>query len=343
MSATPMPVYFCPQKGVDILIIQTAFIGDVVLATPLIEKLRRAYPHAQIDFLLRKGNEGLLHGHPHLREVLIWDKKKDKYRGLWRLLGQIRARRYHTVVNCQRFAASGLLTACSGARHTCGFDKNPLSFLFSKRIPHRIGTASAPVHEVDRNLSLIYHLTDTSFQPPRLYPLPPDYVAAEQHMSGKYVCIAPTSVWHTKQYPAHKWAALIQALPLDCTVCLLGGPADFTACQHIADTSGGHRVLNLAGRLSFLESAALMQKAAMNYVNDSAPLHIASAMDAPVTAVFCSTLPAFGFTPLSTQSRVVQTHLALPCRPCGLHGRAACPEGHFQCAESIQTSQFPVE
>ena len=60
------------------LIIQTAFIGDVVLATIIIEKLHSNFPDAQIDFLLRKGNEGLLQNHPYLNEVLIWNKKENK-------------------------------------------------------------------------------------------------------------------------------------------------------------------------------------------------------------------------------------------------------------------------
>lgn len=73
----------------------------------------------------------------------------------------------------------------------------------------------------------------------------------------------------------------------------------------------------------------------MNYVNDSAPLHIASAMNAPVTAIFCSTVPAFGFGPLRENGRVVETLEKLDCRPCGLHGHQACPKGHFKCALGI--------
>ena len=85
--------------------------------------------------------------------------------------------------------------------------------------------------------------------------------------------------------------------------------------------------------------AALMEGAAMNYVNDSAPLHIASAMNAPVTAVFCSTVPAFGFGPLRENGRVVETTEKLDCRPCGLHGHRACPKGHFRCALGIGVEQ----
>ncbi len=326
------------------LVIQTAFIGDVILATPLVEKLRRFYPDAQIDFLLRKGNEKLLASHPFIRRVWVWDKKKAKYRGLAALIRQIRQEHYDEVINCQRFAAAGLLTILSGARRTSGFRKNPLSFLFTRRMPHVFGTVAKPVHEVQRNLTLIEHLTDASFEMPRLYPDPADYerVRDLRGAFGRYVCIAPTSVWFTKQFPPHKWVELIGRMPADCAIYLLGSPDDASACSAIQAASGHPGIHNLAGRLSLLESAALMQEAAMNYVNDSAPMHLASAVNAPVTAVFCSTIPLFGFTPLSEQSRVVETKETLGCRPCGLHGRPACPLGHFACAETISAAQFPM-
>lgn len=338
-----------------LLLIQTAFIGDVILATPLIEQLRRTFPEATIDFALRKGNESLLLGHPHLRKVFIWRKKEEKYRGLWRMLRDIRRERYDWVINCQRFAASGVLTVLSGAKHTVGFDKNPLSLFFSRRAPHRFGTASQPLHEVERNLSLIAHLMpkkpdtkhqtlNTEFQTPKLYPSEADYAKAAQFSAGsdQYVCIAPTSVWFTKQYPAHKWIELIRLFPPETTVFLLGAPGDQNACEAILETLPERKVLNVAGKLSFLESAALMEGAAMNYVNDSAPMHLASAVNAPVTAVFCSTVPAFGFTPLSQNARVVETDVALDCRPCGLHGYKSCPKGHFRCAETITPAAFKM-
>ena len=90
------------------LIIQTAFIGDVVLATPLIEKLHDFFPEAQIDFLLRKGNEQLLTGHPFIHELLIWDKKKNKQRNLFRMLTRIRRNKYDKIINVQRFFATGI-------------------------------------------------------------------------------------------------------------------------------------------------------------------------------------------------------------------------------------------
>ncbi len=326
------------------LLIQTAFIGDVILATPLVEKLRRFFPNAQIDFLLRKGNEKLLENHPHIGRVWVWDKKKEKYSGLVRLIRALRMEKYDWTINCQRFATSGLITVLSGAQHTAGFRKNPFFWLFDQSVPHIFGTNERPIHEVERNLSLIEHLTDRSFEMPRLHPAPADVTKAHSLApSGKhFVCIAPTSVWFTKQYPAHKWLELIERIPKECAILLLGGPNDADACEHIARSANHPDVRNLAGRLSFLESAALMHAANLNYVNDSAPMHIASAVNAPVVAVFCSTVPVFGFTPLSTRRFVIELEAALACRPCGLHGYQACPKGHFACAETIQPEQFPL-
>jgi heptosyltransferase-2 len=126
---------------------------------------------------------------------------------------------------------------------------------------------------------------------------------------------------------------LIKALPRDLQVLIIGAPSDTAIAQRIIAATG--RGVDLTRELKLLESAALMEGATMNYVNDSAPLHIASAMNAPVTAVFCSTVPAFGFGPLRENGRVVETSEKLDCRPCGLHGYKACPKGHFRCALGI--------
>lgn len=313
-----------------ILIIQTAFIGDVVLATPLIEKLHRFYPDAQIDFVLRKGNENLLQGHPHVAQLFIWDKKAGKVKNLLALIGKIREERYDLVVNVQRFGATGLMTWLSKGKIKVGFSKNPFSFGFDRKMPHEIGSGK---HEVERNLELISEWTDDSFERPKLHLSEKVKERVSHYQDEKYLTIAPTSVWYTKQFPAHKWIEFLQQTDFDGKVFLLGAPTDFAACEHIRIASGKANVENLCGLLSLLESTALMAKAEMNYMNDSAPMHFASAVNAPTTAIFCSTVPAFGFGPLSDKSRVVQVTEELACRPCGLHGHKKCPEGHFKFAE----------
>jgi heptosyltransferase-2 len=322
-----------------ILVIQTAFIGDVVLATALLEKLAASLPEARIDMLVRKGNEGLLANNPHLHQVLIWNKKQEKQRNLLRMLRLIRRERYEKVINLQRFFATGLLTAFSGAKETYGFRKNPLSFLFTHAIEH-IMDAQHAVHEVDRNNQLVASLVPPGRSLPKLYPSDADFAAVAEFVGQPFITISPTSVWFTKQFPPESWVAFLKALPKHYTVHLLGGPDNLEACEAIRKQVPEASIQTLAGKLSFLQSAALMSKAVMNYVNDSAPLHFASAMNAPVTAVFCSTVPAFGFTPLSENSHIVEIQENLSCRPCGLHGKTACPLGHFRCAYGIQTSQL---
>jgi heptosyltransferase II len=245
------------------------------------------------------------------------------------------------VINCQRFGATGLLTALSGATTTIGFSKNPFARWFTHQIPHRIEPG---VHEVDRNIQLLAPLLGASGLGrvrPRLYPSDVDYEGVRVlQEAGTYACVAPTSVWFTKQFPAEKWVELIGQFPLTLRTYLLGAPGDKVACEAIRQAvlhSGrpADAVVNLAGTLSLLQSAALMQGAQMNYVNDSAPLHLCSAMNAPTTAVFCSTIPGFGFGPLSDDSRLLETTELLACRPCNLHGKKACPLGHFRCAWGI--------
>lgn len=319
------------------LVIQTAFIGDVVLATGIIEKLHQYYPDAAIDYLVRKGNEGLLKNHPFLHEVLVWDKINGKYKDLRRLLKEIKRTRYDKVINVQRYANTGWLTAFSKAKETIGFNKNPFSFLFSKSIKH---VFAKDTHEIERNHALISAFTDHVAAKPRLYPSPKDFAIVNKYKTKPYLCIAPSSVWFTKQYPKEKWISFLNQLPPKYNVFLLGAPSDKELCVSIKKISLFPFIENLAGQLDFLQSAALMKDAVMNYVNDSAPMHFCSAVDAPVTAVYCSTVPAFGYGPLSTDKHIVEISAPLDCRPCGLHGHKACPKGHFKCALEITDSQL---
>ncbi|MBK0404150.1 glycosyltransferase family 9 protein [Adhaeribacter sp. BT258] len=323
-----------PQK---ILIIQTAFLGDVVLATALLEKLYETFPQAQLDFLLRKGNDSLLQNHPYLNHLYIWDKKQGKFKDLYRLLREIRKEKYDLVINLQRFGATGLLTALSGGRQTVGFDKNPFSRFFSRAVPHSVSNG---LHETERNQKLIEHLTGPEAAKPKLYPSQADFEKVAVYKTQPYICVAPSSIWFTKQYPEEKWVELLKTVPADLKVYLLGAPSDKELCDRILQTSGRMNAENLCGKLSLLQSAALQQDAVLSYVNDSGPMHLASSTNAPVAAVYCSTVPSFGFGPLSDFSRIVETEVDLPCRPCGLHGYMACPQGHFKCALTIKNEQL---
>ena len=321
-----------------ILIIQTAFLGDVVLATGVLEKLSIKYPSADIHFLLRKGNEGVLTNHPKIKKLYILDKSK-KFSSMWSIIREVRSQKYDLVVNLQRFFSSGLIAVLSKGNRIVGFDKNPLSAFYSQSFSHEISN-SGTKHEIERNQQLIKLETDDVAEKPRLYPSDGDYNQVKEYIIKPFITIAPASVWFTKQFPKHKWIDFINSVDEQVTVYLLGAPSDKDLNDDIIKETTRNNVINQAGKLKPLASAALMKSAKMNYVNDSAPMHFASAIDAPTTAIYCSTVPQFGFGPLSTNSTVIEVQGKLDCRPCGLHGHRQCPKGHFNCAEQIDNNEL---
>lgn len=323
-----------------ILVIQTAFIGDVILSTALLESLHKQYNSAKLDIMVRRGNESLFENHPYINKVHVWDKKGGKYQSLFRLLKEIRLIRYDLLINLQRYATTGILTLFSRATVKVGFDKNPLSFSFTHKVLHEFEKG---IHEIERNHRLIDNWVTDTVSRPRLYPSQNDYQFVEKFQDQTYICLSPASVWFTKQYTLEGWIQLIKALPDHYKIFITGGKGDAVLANSIIaalEVNQRNRVVNLCGELTFLRSAALMQGAVMNYVNDSAPMHLCSAVNAPVCTIYCSTVPEFGYGPLSEKSFIVETKENLSCRPCGLHGHKACPEKHFRCASGISTGQL---
>lgn len=318
-----------PKK---ILVIQTAFLGDVILATAILEKIKFHHPNSSVDFLIRKGNEGIFENNPILNTLYIWDKS-NKIKDFFRIIKLLRIEKYDAVVNCQRFFTSGLFTIFSASNYTVGFSKNPLSWFFTKRFPHRFdGT-----HEVERNQQLIADFTDFNFIKPKVYP------KEQLKVSEKYITISPGSVWATKQFPKEKWVAFIASLPKEIAIYLLGSKADIEISDWIKAQSNRENISIKAGQLSLIESAAWMKSAEMNYVNDSAPLHLASAVNAPTCAIFCSTSPSFGYGPLASNAKIVETSKKLSCKPCGIHGKKKCPQNHFDCGHTIEIEKLLID
>lgn len=314
-----------------ILVIQTAFLGDVILSTAILEQLHNAMPEAELHVLVRKGNEVVLEEHPFVKRVWVWNKKEGKYRNLLKMGLRLRKEGFDETINLQRFMSSGLLAVMSGGRIS-GYSKNPLSFLFSRSIAHSIGDGT---HEVQRNSRLIGHFTSVmDHANPAIYPTKEDFEKIAHYAKvSPYYLIAPASVWPTKQYPLGGWKDLINRLE-GKPIFLVGAPDDAGLCEDIiSGVNSREKILNLCGKLSVLQTAALMKNAKRVFCNDSAPTHLASAVNAPVTTAFCSTIPEFGFGPLSDDAKIAQTNENLSCRPCGLHGKKKCPEGHFNCSK----------
>lgn len=279
------------------LIIETGKVQDVILATVLIEKLHGHFPDASIDFLLQDANKSLLNGHPLLDEVRAWDAGKAKSKGLFPLLREIRKRKYNAVINTSTLAAPGLITAFSGASRRIGFGNNPLSFLFTKKIPQnfppRGAAQSSPVElPIQRNLDLIKSFTDFEPQSPRLYPSEMDFTRVSPLKKAPYVCIAPDPDWVSPAFPLRLWTDFIRGSAPGTMVYLLGEGSGCTSCDELSRRADSPNLKNLCGKLSYLETAALLRDAVANYLADPVQIGLGLAVGAPLTLVSPSTKPA---------------------------------------------------
>jgi heptosyltransferase-2 len=313
------------------LLIQTAFLGDVILFTSLLEKIHHYYPNAEIKILIKKGSSGIFENHPYVKEVWEMDKSEKGCSAVWGWIKRIRKEKFDVVINAHRYFRSGLLTAFSGALHIAGYKENPFSFMFNHTARFRIGDGT---HEVERLNGLVEDFLGKEIFKPKLYPSVEDSEKIKQISKEQdYICFAPGSVWKTKQLPLEKWVELGKKIK-NKKIFILGSSDDIELGDEILNqlSKDNIRGENVCGKLTILQTAALMSKATMNYVNDSAPLHMASAMNAPVTVFYCSTVPEFGFYPLSDHSKILQVE-GLSCRPCGIHGKNKCPKGHFDCGK----------
>jgi len=325
----------------SVLIIQNGGFGDHVLATALVETIKAHRPDVAIDVLIGKGNESIFEGDPQVRRMFVWDKKQGKYRNLFRLAREVRAQHYDLVLNLHRFLNLGLLTLYSGAGVTVGFDKSPVSRFFTRRVQHAsLKDDGTVLHETERNHRLVDWFIPGPPAKPRLYPSKADFDLVAGYKNGPFICIGVAASRFTNTLPEAQWSDLIRRIPQTFTVYLLGAGPDIPRCDRIAHGSGHGHVVNLAGRLSLVQSAALMKDAVMNYTCDSSALHLASAMNAPVASVYLSTTTANGFGPLSDVRTIVETKMPLDCRPCTYKGKPACPQKHFNCAKTITTDQL---
>lgn len=323
-----------------ILIIQTASIGDVVLSTSLLESIHKAYPQAEIDVLVKKPLEGLFFDHPFIRKIFVWDKSNHKYKNLLINIFLIQEEKYSHVFNLQRFFSTGLICVFSKAKNKVGFSKNPLSLLFTHRVKHIINNMEF-YHEIDRNFALAERFISKDFKSlPRLYPNSQNNAKMSEYKRGIYYTISPASLWPTKAFHKEGWIELLKRVDKDSTIYLLGSKNDIELCEEIKQEINHPSILNLSGKLSFLDTCSLMKDARMNFTNDSAPLHFASSVNAPITAIFCSTIEGFGFTPLSKDSLVIKSNMNLDCKPCGIHGHKVCPKKHFLCSKSINIDEL---
>jgi heptosyltransferase II len=316
------------------LVIQTSFLGDTVLTTPLLAQLANRGP---VDVVTTPASAALLANHPAVRAVIVYDKRGGDrgIRGLLRLARRLRTSRYDVALLAQGSWRSAVLALLAGIPSRIGFTSSTGRWLYTKRVPYR-----DDLHHAARLLMLA--------RPNGREPLPeelrPTLAPGDAERSAvdallaqhavqpgqPLVALAPGSVWATKRWPYYPELAKLLASRARLVVIGSGADAPFAQAILAVDPSA----IDATGRLSLLASAELIGRCGVVVTNDSAPLHLASAMGTPTVAIFGPTVPGFGFGPLSPRASVVGRD-TLPCRPCDRHGPQRCPLGHHRCMRDI--------
>lgn len=322
-----------------ILIIQTAFLGDVILTLPLVQVLKKRYPDSSIDFICIPATSDLVKNNPLINEIIIYDKRNSGIHGLKELIKKLRDKKYDFLISPHRSFRSALISYLSKSSLSVSFDKSSLNFLYNVRVPYTTG-----VHEIQRNLALLGPLgiNEDKIIKPDLYTSVESVRRVENMFhdykienSSKIISIAPGSVWFTKRYPEEKYVKLCNLLEkTNFKIFLIGGESDTKLSHYILNNSRNRNLINVTGSLSITESIELIKRSQVLIANDSAPLHIANSVGTKVISIFGSTIPEFGFFPYGKDDIIMQTH-GLVCRPCTTHGRNKCPIKTFECMTKI--------
>ena len=344
----------------------TAFLGDTVLTLPLIRVLRAAFPHAELDFYVRQGLEGLYAAQPELTRVIPFDKRgaDGGSAALLRLGHDLAACAYDLFICAHQSPRSALLTRLCKAPVRVGYAADSFSGrLAALCLPytHTVPRRFTELHEIDRLLQLARPICPPEVvdNPALHWPelvLPAHEIATaeafwQRHVRGPVLGLHPGSVWATKRWTPEGFARMLRrTVEAGAQAMLFAGPGEEEAVRRIlllarveavtvqARHLAGHplpqgAVYDFSASLSLPQLAAFLGRLDAYLSNDSGPLHLAWSQRTPVCALFGPTTRALGFFPQGPQARVHEVDIA--CRPCGLHGPTACPQGHHRCMTTI--------
>lgn len=319
----------------------------MILTTPLLAHLARSTDAGTVDVVATPQGASLLKGHPAVGRLVAYDKRgaDSGISGFRRVVNTIRSIDKDDVVYlAQGSIRSAMLALAARYPNRIGFDTADGRWLYTKRVKYR-----EDLHHSQRLLSLAEEQPSASSalpalgeSRPRLYPSQADKQAvdallseAEFDGSVPLVAVAPGSVWATKRWPYYP--DLARLLPGDWRIVVVGSAQDRGLAGLIVAAAPG-RTIDATGHLSLLASAELIGRASVLITNDSAPLHMASAMNTPTVAVFGPTAPRLGFGPLAARNAIAEI-VDLECRPCHAHGPMTCPLGHFNCMRHLDADR----
>ncbi len=326
-----------------ILVVQTAFPGDVVLTLPMAPVAKQLFPESDLHFLVTPESGVLLKNHPDINRTWFFDKRgKDRHPGLLlKLARRLKDESFDLALVPHRSIRSALLVWLASIPKRIGFNRSAGSFLFTDVVRYPVDA-----HEIERNLKLLEIVGWQGESPkPELYPGSEEKAKVDRFFREHRIAnnetlaaAAPGSIWPTKRWLAERFAEVARILweKKQVRTILIGGPSDLDLGETITQLSG-EAVINGTGQFSLLGSAELIRRCRVILTNDSAPLHLAVGVDTPVVAIFGPTLPRFGFAPFGLHHTIIEKDMV--CRPCGIHGGRRCPKGHFQCMKAISSEE----
>ena len=329
------------MKYYKILVIQTAFIGDVILITPLIKALKDKYTNSLIDVMVIPKCAEILYNNPYINKIHVFDKKNMNFIDFYKFILMIKLEKYDISISPHSSLRSALIPFLANIKHRIGFKRYLQKYLLTKSVLHKKN-----IHKIKKNLALIN--ADNLDYNSMLFPVQEnqnkinnilDSLVLKKHI----VVVAPGSVWFTKKWPIEKYIELIKKLILhDCFIILIGAKDEVVSCNHIVNSfNDSDPIISVAGDCTILDSAALIQKADLVISNDSGALHIANAVDTTVYAFFGPTTKNIGYFPYRKNDFVFEVDLN--CRPCGSHGGKKCPQKHFNCMKLITVDEVLIK
>lgn len=291
-----------------ILIIHTAFIGDIVLSTPLIQRLKDMYPDSVIDYLTLPANKSIIDNNPNLNEIILYDKKgKDKgIRGFFRILKILKEKKYDYAVIPHRFIRSIALAKLARIPKIVGFDVASGAWMLDKKVHYDMKK-----HEVERLLDLVDYEGERI--PIRIYPTDENKMkirnilekSGYEEATQKIIVVAPGSQRPEKMWPIEKYREVIQRLSEDSknVIVITGSKVE----KGLPLKFSKRNVIDLRGEINLLEFSALLSYADVVVGNDSSPIHIASGFEKPfVIGIFGPGKRSLGFFPWKEKSNVIE-------------------------------------
>lgn len=329
-----------------ILVIALRRLGDVLLTTPLIRSLRRAWPEAQIDALVFADTAGILSGNPDLNHVLTMPPRPSAGESL--ALGARLLRRYDLAISTQSGdRPTGFAIAAGRARMA------PVEDRFSGRLKRALLDRNVPVvrglHRVEEMLRLV----DALGMPRVAELVPPKPQSFEGMPTGDYVVIHAAPMFRYKQWTKDGWRALAEKLQADgLTVIATGGPAEIER-RYLDEIWTGTSVMRLDGRLSWPQLSGLLAKARVHVGPDTSVTHLAAATGCPTVALYGPTDPRL-WAPwpvggpaqpweargaIQQRGNVFLVQHAFPCTPCQLEGCERRLESYSACLDALAVGQ----